>query len=385
MSNPAQRATKLFVQTFGTKADDLYQAPGRVNIIGEHTDYNEGLVLPAAINFHTVIAVKHREDDLFRAVTDAFPGQIKQWHFGEEGTVSSNDDWANYLKGVTSAMHTSGLQAKGLDLAIVGNVPLGAGLSSSAALEVAFGTAISYASQLHLSPLAIAQLSQRGESQYMCHDCGIMDQMISALAVEDHALLIDCLELESEIVLIPDELSIIVIDPGINRKAFMVQFEQRKKECSIITDLLGLDSLRDLSSSYLEQRRDNLSSEQFRRARHVITENNRASNVARAFEQNNIARFSQLMTQSHQSLRDDFEVILPEVDILVSMIAEHIGERGGVRMSDGCVIALIGHELTDDVINLVEQQYTQKTGLEAKIHLCSASAGAGRISKSPRK
>ena len=381
MSNPAQRATKLFVQTFGTKADDLYQAPGRVNIIGEHTDYNEGLVLPAAINFHTVIAVKHREDNLFRAVTDAFPGQIKQWTFGEEGSVSSNDDWANYLKGVTAAMHMSGLQAKGLDLAIVGNVPLGAGLSSSAALEIAFGTAISYASQLHLSPSAIALLAQRGESQYMCLDCGIMDQMISALAEEDHALLIDCLELESEAILLPENLSMVVIDPNINRKAFMMQFEERKKECAIITQLLGLDSLRDLSLSYLEQQRDTLSSEQFRRARHVITENTRTSNAARALQQNDIARFSQLMTQSHVSLRDDFEVIAPEVDILVSMISQHIGERGGVRMSDGCVLALIEHELTDDVINLVEQEYTQKTGLEPRILLCSASAGAGRISK----
>ncbi|QDE32761.1 MULTISPECIES: galactokinase [Shewanella] len=379
MSNPAQRATKLFVQTFGTKADDLYQAPGRVNIMGEHTDYNEGLALPAAINFHTVIAVKHRDDHLFRAVTTAFPGQIKQWQFGEEGAVAADDDWVNYLKGVTAAMNQSGLRAKGLDLAIVGDVPLGAGLSSSAALEIAFGTAISYASQLNLSPMAIAQLAQRGESQFMQLDCGMMDQMISAMAVPDHALLIDFLELESEPVLLPEELSLIVIDLKQDRHGFMQQFEQRKQECRQITKLLGLDSLRDLSLSLLTQHKELLSDEQFRRARHIISENQRTSNTARALQQNNIPRFSQLMAQSQISMRDDFDIITPEIDILVTMISTLIGEQGGVRMSDGCVLALVNHDLTDKVINLVENQFFKQTGIEAAIHLCAASGGAGRI------
>jgi galactokinase len=380
MSNPAQRATKLFVQTFGTKPDDLYQAPGRVNIMGEHTDYNEGLALPAAINFHTVIAVKHRDDDLFRAVSTAFPGHIKQWYFGEEGALAAGDDWSHYLKGVTAAMNQSGLQAKGLDLAIVGDVPLGAGLSSSAALEIAFGTAISNASQLHLSPIAIAQLAQRGESQFMQLNCGMMDQIISAMAEPDHALLIDCLELESEAVLLPEELSLIVIDIKQDRHVFTQQFEQRKQECSQITAILGLDSLRDLSLAQLNLNKEVLSDEQFRRARHVITENQRTSNAARALQQNNIARFSELMAQSQVSMRDDFEIITPEIDCLVTMVASLIGEQGGVRMSDGCVLALVNHDLTDEVINVVEKQYFKQTGIEATIYLCSASGGAGRIS-----
>lgn len=381
MTIPAQRAMKLFVQTFGTKADGMYQAPGRVNIIGEHTDYNEGLSLATAINYHTVIAVKHRDDDLFRAVTDAFPGQIKQWQFGQEGVLTENQDWVNYLKGVTAAMHQSGLQAKGLDLAIVGNVPLGAGLSSSAALEIAFGTAVSYASQLHLSPLAIAQLAQRGESRIMGLDCGIMDQMISALALEDHALFIDCMELETEAVAIPEQLSLIVIDPKINRKAYTVQFEQRKQECAEITDLLGLDTLRDASLGFLEQYRDNLSAEQFRRAKHIITENSRVGSAARALQRNDIARFSEVMQQSHESLKFDFEIVPVEVDNLVVLIADHIGTRGGVRLSDGCVIVLADLELTDSIIQLVEKDYFEQSGIEATIYLCSASAGAGRITK----
>ena len=259
-------------------------------------------------------------------------------------------------------------------------MPIGAGLSSSAALEIGFGTAISYASQLNLSPIAIAQLAQRGESQFMQLDCGMMDQIISAMALPEHALLIDCLELESEPVLLPEELSLIVIDLKQDRPGFMQQFEQRKQECNQITALLGLDSLRDLSLSLLTQSKDALSDEQFRRARHIITENQRSSNAARALQQNNIPRFSQLMAQSQASMRDDFDIITPEIDTLVTMISTLIGEQGGVRMSDGCVLALVNHDITDKVISLVESQFFKQTGIEATIHLCSASGGAGRIS-----
>ncbi|MBB1270805.1 galactokinase [Shewanella sp. SR44-3] len=379
MPNPTQRATKLFMQTFGTTADALYQAPGRINISGEHTDYNEGLVLPVAINFHTVIAVKRRDDDVFRAVSDAFPGQIKQWRFANEQPFNTDDDWVNYLKGVTAAMSQSGLQAKGLDLAIVGNVPLGAGLSSSAALEVAFGTAISYASQLHLSPLAIAQLAQRGESQFMGLKCGIMDQMISALAEADNALLIDCADLEGETVTLPESLNIIVIDPKLDRHAYGELTQQRQRQCDQINALLGTDSIRHLSLAQLEAVKNSLSPEQAKLINHIKTENERTPSTARALAQNNIPRFSQLMHQSYLSLRDDFMLQFPEVDILVKMLHQLVGERGGVRFSDGCVLAFVDHELTDAVVNLVEQDYFKQTGIEAKIYLCSASAGASRI------
>ncbi|QBF84888.1 galactokinase [Shewanella maritima] len=379
MANPAQRATKLFVQTFGTTADELYQAPGRINIIGEHSDYNEGLVLPVAINFHTVIAVKHRDDYQFRAVSDAFPGQIEQWEFGNEGNIDDDGLWFNYLKGITAAMAQSGLSAKGLDLAIVGNVPLGAGLSSSAALEIAFGTAISYADQLHLSPLAIAQIAQRAESQLMRQQCGIMDQMISALAESDHALLIDCLALDSEPVKLPDSLSLIVIDPQIDRKKFTAQFAERRQECFEIADILGLDSLRDLTHLQLQRAKQSLTETQYHRALHVMTESQRTASAARALQENNMPRFSELMRHSQHSLRENFDAVDPQADKLVTLIDELIGDNGGVRMSDGCIIALVDHSLTDDVINLVEQAFFKQTGRDAVIHLCSASSGASRL------
>ncbi|WP_076538634.1 galactokinase [Shewanella sp. UCD-KL21] len=379
MSNPAQKAMKLFVQTFGTTADDLYQAPGRVNIIGEHTDYNEGFVLPAAINFHTVIAVKHRSDNTFRAVTDAFPGQIEQWRFGEESAIENKGSWGNYLKGFTASMAQSGLKAKGMDIAIVGNVPLGAGMSSSAALEVAFGTAISYASQLHLSPLAIAQIAQRGEHRFIKSESGIMDQTISALAVADHALLIDCLELDGRAIAIPDSLSLLIVDPSIDRQQLINRFDARKLQCNQINELLGVESLREVSLGQLNTAKASLGEELYLRAKHVLTENQRTVNAARALEQQDTARFGQLMAQSQQSMCDDFDISTPEIDALVKIIKDIIGTKGGVRMSDGCVVALIDHELTDAVVNAVEQQYPQQTSLEPIIYLCSASGGAGRI------
>ncbi|MCL1051098.1 galactokinase [Shewanella abyssi] len=383
MSNPAQRANKLFVQTFGTLADALYAAPGRVNLIGEHTDYNDGFVLPAAINFHTIIAIKRREDNKFRAVSDAFPGEMKEWTFGEEGDTPQSIEWADYLKGFSAAMAISGLAPKGLDLAIVSNVPLGAGLSSSAALEVAFGTAVNDANQIRLSPLAIAQLAQRGENHYVGCACGIMDQMISALGQQDHALLIDCLDLDSEAVSIPDNLSLIIINSNVKRGLVESEYNLRREQCEQVAQHFKLDSLRHLELTALEAAKNELSDVCYRRARHVITENRRTQNAAWALESGNIPQLSTLMAESHISMRDDFEITVPEIDFLVEIISKVIGEKGGVRMTGGgfggCVVALVDHELTDAVVAAVENKYLEKTGIEAAIYLCSASDGAKRL------
>ncbi|MFT5788751.1 MAG: galactokinase [Shewanella sp.] len=383
MSNPAQRANKLFVQTFGTQADALYVAPGRVNLIGEHTDYNDGFVLPAAINFHTIIAIKRREDSKFRAVSDAFPGEMKEWIFGEEGDKPQSPEWADYLKGFSSAMAISGLAPKGIDLAIVSNVPLGAGLSSSAALEIAFGTAVNDANQIKLSPLAIAQLAQRGENHFVGCACGIMDQMISALGQQDHALLIDCLDLDSEAVSIPENLSLIIINSNVKRGLVESEYNLRREQCEQVAEHFQLDSLRHLELNELEAAKNELSDVCYRRARHVITENRRTQNAAWALESGNISQLSTLMAESHISMRDDFEITVPEIDFLVEIVANVIGERGGVRMTGGgfggCVVALVDHELTDAVVAVVEQQYLEKTGIEAAIYLCSASDGAKRL------
>ncbi|GIU35219.1 galactokinase [Shewanella colwelliana] len=383
MSNPAQRANKLFVQTFGTTADDLYLAPGRVNLIGEHTDYNDGFVLPAAINFHTIIAVKRRDDDTYRAVSDAFPGKIHSWQFGQEGQMSPDDGWINYLKGFTAAMAASGLPAKGLDLAVVGNVPLGAGLSSSAALELAFGTAVNDCSQLRLSPLAVAQMAQRGENQYVGCACGIMDQMISALGEQDHALLIDCEDLDSEPVPIPESLSLIIVNSNVQRGLVDSEYNLRREQCEAVANHFGVESLRHVELHALEAAKSQLPEVNYRRARHVLTENRRTQNAAHALQAGNISKLSELMAQSHASMRDDFEITVPEIDSLVEIIATVVGQQGGVRMTGGgfggCVVALVDHELTDAVVEAIESQYHAKTGIEPTVYLCSASDGATRL------
>lgn len=384
MSNPAPSATKLFVKTFGTKPDMLFSAPARVNLIGEHTDYNDGFVLPVAINFHTVIAVKVRKDDQFRAVSDAF-SDIRQWRFGDEGEMQPEDGWINYLKGFSAAVALSGLPAKGLDLAVVGNVPANAGLAASASLEIAFGSAINDTSQLHLSPLAVAQLAQRGENHYVGYACGIMDQITSAMAEEECALLIDCMDLECQPVKIPDELSLMLINSGLPSVLQSDEFNLRLQQCEQVAHHFGLDSLRDLTLTQLQSAEAELDPIAFRRARHVITENERTQQAARALARGNISKMSQLMAESHASIRDDFEISTPEIDTLVALVHETVGSRGGVRLAGkgfgGCVVALVEHELTDQVIATVEQQYQAKTGLEASIYLCSPCEGAGRIDK----
>ncbi|NRD72422.1 galactokinase [Shewanella sp. VB17] len=383
MSNPTQRAKKLFVQTFGTTADALYLAPGRINLIGEHTDYNDGFVLPAAINFHTVIAVKRREDALYRVISDTNPGDIKEWLFGIEGEMDPKDGVINYLKGFTATMAASGLPAKGLDISVVSNVPLNAGLSSSAALEIAFGTAINDCSQLKLSPLAVAQIALSGENKYVGRASGIMDQMISALAQQDHALLIDCEDLDSELVPIPDNLSLIIVNSNVQRESIKLEYNLRRDECASVAKHFGLDSLRHLTLNQLDASKDALSDTYYRRAKHVLTENRRTQHSAHALAAGNIPKLSKLMAQSHASMRDDFDITVPEIDSLVNIISTVVGKRGGVRMTGsgfgGCVVALVDHALTDAVVAAIEQQYTQQTGLEATVYLCSACDGATRI------
>ncbi|MCE9679269.1 galactokinase [Shewanella sp. AS1] len=383
MANPAQRVNKLFVQTFGTNADDLYLAPGRVNLIGEHTDYNDGFVLPAAINFHTIIAVRNRDDDLFRAVSSAFPGKLYTWHFGQEGQMNPDQAWVNYLKGFTAAMAASGLKTKGMDLAVVGDVPVGAGLSSSAALEIAFGTAINDSNQLRLSPLAVAQIAQRGENQFVGYCGGIMDQMISALGMQDHALLIDCEDLDSEPVSIPESLSLIIVNSNVARGQVEAEYQKRRQECEFVADHFGIETLRHLELPALEAAQDQLPEVNYRRARHVLTENRRTQHAAHALQDGNISKLSELMAQSHASMRDDFDISTPEIDTLVEIIHQVVGDKGGVRMTGrgfgGCVVALVDHDLTDAVVDAVEQQYQAKTGIEATVYLCSASDGASRM------
>ncbi len=387
MSSPAQRAKKLFTRIFGTSADGFYQAPGRVNLMGEHTDYNEGFVLPAAINFHVVIAAKKREDGLFRAVTDISPDEFIEWRFGAENQrqdeSSHLNHWSQYLKSFTATLAQSGLFASGMDVAIVSDVPVEQGFSSSSALEIAFGTAVNDLHQLHLSPLAVAQLAQRGEFHLMKLTCGMKDHMISALAEEERAVLIDCLDLDYESISLPKDLSLIIVHSGKYAKDIQEKYLLRKQECLRVAEHFGLESLRHVELDQLEREKEHLDEALYKRARHVITENRRTQHAARALELHNVKKLSQLMAESHRSMSEDFEMSLPEVDILVDIINKQVGDKGGVRLTGsgfgGSVVALVEHELTDAVVLAVEREYFEKTGIEARVYLCCATKGACRI------
>ncbi|RLV60591.1 galactokinase [Parashewanella curva] len=385
MPSPTQRATKLFVRTFGTSPDACFQAPGRINLMGEHTDYNEGFVLPAAVNFRVLVAVKHREDNLFRVVTDIDSEDFVEWTFGQEDLESKEFHWSHYLKSFTAALAMSGLESTGVDVAIISDIPVEHGFSSSAALQIAFGTAVNDASHLFLSPLAIAQLAQRGEHQFMARTCGMKDQMISALAESNQALLIDCLDLDYEAVTIPDSLSLIIVHSGKYAQDVQRKFQLRKNECQQVAEYFGLESLRHISESQLKQHQNQLAEHLYNRARHVITENARTQNAARALKQGNVKKLSQLMAQSHQSMRDDFAMSIPEIDLLVDIIQQQVGDRGGVRLTGsgfgGSVVALVEHELTDDVVTAVETQYLSQTGIEAQVYLCSAAEAAAKVAE----
>ena len=372
-----------FATKFDVEASDIYQAPGRVNLIGEHTDYNDGFVLPAAINYQTVVACRHNDSNRIEVLACDFDNETHIIELNSPITHQSSPEWANYVRGVIVEFQRLGVQLGGLSMAITGNVPQGAGLSSSAALEVAIGTALSDLFDTNLSPSEIALLSQRAENDFVGCNCGIMDQLISATGVAAGAQLIDCRDLSTQAVEVPSELQIVVINSNVKRGLVDSEYNLRREQCEAVAKHFNVKALRDITSAELNARRAELDPELFRRARHVITENERTLIAAEALNSGDIATVSRLMAASHDSMRDDFNITVEPIDWLVENIHEQLGLKGGVRMTGGgfggCVVALVPQSIVPVVIQLVEQHYQAATGLVADIYLCNSSQGAGRI------
>lgn len=359
-----------------------FQAPGRVNLIGEHTDYNDGFVLPCAINFYTwvlarrnntatirVLALDYQEQDEFdlRAPLQAHPC------FG----------WANYVRGVANTLLQQGYELEGCDIAISGNVPKGAGLSSSASLEVALGLCFSTVSGFVLSGRDNALNGQQAENQFVGCQCGIMDQLISALGQQGKALLIDTRSLECTAVGIPPSLSVLIINSNVKRGLVDSAYNQRRQQCEAAARKLGLVALRDISDLELNQQQYKLSPIEAKRARHVVSENQRTKLAAKALQQGDIRLLSTLMAQSHQSMQQDFEITVPAIDLLVQLISAVVGDEGGVRMTGGgfggCVVALLPTAKIAQVQAVIAAEYQAKTGLQADIFVCEASQGAQQL------
>lgn len=369
----------LLQQHLGSQARHVVRAPGRVNLIGEHTDYNDGFVLPCAIGFATEVAIAPRRDDIIRVLAadygleeDSFPASHRPAH--------SDSHWANYVRGVVDVfIQRHGVLPHGFDMVVSGNVPQGAGLSSSASLEVAVGKALQTLYGFDTSLRDIALLGQQAENEFAGCRCGIMDQFISALGQRDHALLIDCRSLETEAVPIPAGLRVMIVNSRVRRGLVGSEYNTRRAQCEAAVAHFGVQALRDLDLDTLQAAESALGPLVFRRARHVITENARVLATVEALRRHDIGRISQLMHDSHASMRSDFEITVPPIDTLVGIIADVLGRQGGVRMTGGgfggCVVALVPDALVDETRRAIDTHYPTRTGLEAEIYLCNAEDG----------
>jgi galactokinase len=360
MSNPS------FADLFGRPPVAAADAPGRVNLIGEHTDYNGGFVLPLAIPQRTRAELAPREDGLVRAWTANLPRGIEEYRLGEE---THGRGWLDYVQGVTQALRLAGLEVAGFELRIEGDVPLGSGLSSSAALEVALLRALREAFELEIDDIGIALLGQKAENDFVGAPVGVMDQMAASLADERRALFLDTRAMTFDRVPLPEGVEVAVIDSGIAHHHAAGEYRQRREECERAAELLGFPQLRDLDNKDL-WRLVQLPEPLNRRARHVITENARVRAAVSAMQEGDLDRLGKLLNMSQDSLREDFEVSLPEIDLLVDL-ARREPAVYGARLTGGgfggAVVLLTRAGEARATAERVAAQYRDTTGENGRV------------------
>ncbi|MFV9672792.1 MAG: galactokinase [Acidimicrobiia bacterium] len=367
-------AAALFRDHFGVDPEFVVRTPGRVNLIGEHTDYNDGFVLPMAIDRSVWIALRTRNDRIVRIVSSGHP----ETEFDLDGLVPGIDGWAEYVKGVAWSIGSAGLS--GWDGAVASDIPIGAGLSSSAALEIAATLIFATVSGEKWDPIASALAAQHAENEWVGVSCGIMDQLIVATACEGHATLIDCRTLELAPVPLPDDVAIVILDTGTRRQLVDSEYDERRRACERAAEAASVPALRDLSVADLGALSDLVDEVTFRRARHIVTENDRTIEAASALGSGDTARFGQLMAASHRSLRDDFQVSSEALDLMVE-IASGVDGCLGARMTGagfgGCAVALVAASGAAAFVNEVVESYASATGLDPKAYVTGAASGAG--------
>jgi len=369
-------AVEQFRRRFGDEPVWVVRAPGRVNLIGEHTDYNDGFVLPLAIDRAIWIALRPREDRRVYVYSADFDQQAD---FSLDELVNQRAGWIEYIKGTAWSLRVAGHTLRGWEGVLLGDVPQGAGLSSSAALEIAAARAFTAASNLPWHPRAMAVLAQRAENFWVGVRCGIMDQLASAHGIAGHALLIDCRAREIYPAPFPAGCAVVILDTATRRGLVDSQYNQRRRQCENTAKLLGVQALRDVSLEQLDQAADRLDDSTFRRARHVITENNRTLRAAEAMKQNDLRELGRLMDESHASLRDDFEVSSDALNTMVRCARQHPACYGA-RMTGagfgGCAVAVVDVRAAEDFSVATAAAYKAETGLEPAVYVCQASEGA---------
>ena len=373
--------TARFREMFGTEMR-IFRAPGRVNLIGEHTDYNDGFVMPAAIGFYTWVAAAKREDRVLEAYSDHFDEKITLSLDALTGPPSRH--WSDFIRGVAATLQRAGHRLSGANLVIHGEVPVGAGLSSSASLEVATALALTQTSGIVLPRLELAKLCQAAEHEYVGTRCGIMDQFIATFGAFGNALMLDCRLLEYQLLPVRQDLRLVVCNSMVSHEHASGEYNRRRADCETGVKLLAqhlaeVRALRDIDFAELEKHKHVLPSSIYRRCRHVVTENQRVLGAAKALHSQDPDRFGHLMYESHASLRDDYEVSCKELDLLVNQAASSPGVFGA-RMTGGgfggCTVNLVRTDCAAAFKARIARTYEEATGIAPEVYICEPAQGA---------
>lgn len=367
---------KEFKAHYGTSPSIVVRAPGRVNLIGEHTDYNDGFVMPLAIDRYTVVALNPTEQNRM---------ELHSIDHGEKLSVALDNinrdkmTWREYPKGVAKVLLDAGYALKGWQGTTNCDVPMGAGLSSSASYELAIARSFASVSGFEWDPRRMALLGQKAENEWVGMKCGIMDQMISAVGQEGKAVLIDCRSLETTAVPLPEDTAVVILDTATRRGLVDSAYNERRQQCEQAAAFFGVKVLRDVSMSTFSAKSGKLDELVRKRARHVISENARTEEAARAMQRGDAERLGQLMNASHDSLRDDFEVCNDELNAIVDIARQQpccLGARMTGAGFGGCAVALVKTKKVTKFVDAVSDAYTTQTALSPNIYTCKASSGA---------
>jgi galactokinase len=363
----------------------IYRAPGRVNLIGEHTDYNDGLVMPAAIDFSTWVEIAPRTDRTLSVFSENFDEEVE---FDlDDPAPQPQRHWSDYVRGVALALEQSGYRLKGAQLQIRGEVPIGAGLSSSAAIEVASAYALLSQSGFEVAGVELARLCQQAENNFVGIRCGIMDQFIACQGQRGQALLLDCRSLEYRLLPLPENVRLVICNTMVKHELASGEYNKRRAECEEGVRQLarrrdGVRALRDLTLAQLESDGHDLPEVIYRRCRHVISENARVLQAAAALEQGDLVEFGRLMAESHRSLQQDYEVSCDELDLMVKL-ANALPGIYGARMTGGgfggCTINLVSDDAVEEFKRQIARDYLNTTGITAEIYVCQTADGAKEI------
>jgi galactokinase len=381
-----EKLVSSFKDKFGGDPEVLIRAPGRVNLIGEHTDYNAGFVFPVAIDRDIMVSAKRRDDGLVRIHSLDFSESVE---FQLSDIQYDNEQkWSNYPRGVAHFFQEEGHILSGMDAVFTGNVPQSAGLSSSAAMEVATAVTFEKINGLSIEPEQSALLCQKAENKFVGVNCGIMDQFISRMGRKDYALLLDCRSLTFDLIPLHfDTLKIVVCNTGVKRGLVDSEYNKRRSECERGVKILekflpGIEALRDVEIEDLVKYSSHLPEITEKRCRYVIKENIRVLESVDALIEGDLIRFGDLMNDSHIGLRDDYEVSCPELDAMVE-IAWSMDGVVGSRMTGagfgGCTVSLVVEDTLQEFIDKINDEYPKRTGLKPEIYVFTAEDGAGTI------